>query len=187
MINIAILASHNGSGFNAIYKAKLDKILDVNIKLIISNNSDALVLENASRYGVENFLVNAKTHKHPDDRIYELLNEYECEYVFLSGYMKKLSAKITEHFKVLNSHPSLLPKYGGKGMYGKSVHEAVVANHEKTSGVTIHEVNEVYDSGKIILQKELELNKDETAQSLEKRVKDLEQLAIVEALKICLN
>ena len=72
-------------------------------------------------------------------------------------------------------------------MYGHFVHEAVVANCETKSGVTIHEVNEVYDSGRIILQKELYLDKDETAKSLEKKIKDLEQLAIVEALKICLN
>jgi len=187
MINIAILSSHNGSGFTAIYKAKLKKILDIDIKVVISNNTDAVVLENATKYGIDNFLVNSKTDEDPDKKIIKLLEEYECEYIFLSGYMKKLSPKITQNYKVINSHPSLLPKYGGIGMYGRLVHESVIENRERVSGVTIHEVNEIYDSGKIILQKELTLSTNETAQTLETKIKDLEQKAIVEGLKICLN
>lgn len=187
MPNIAILASHNGSGFNALYKAKIYDSFDININLIISNNTNAKVLENATRYGVDNFLVNSKTHTNPDERIYELLKEYKCEYVFLSGYMKKLSPLLTNNFKIINSHPSLLPKHGGAGMYGRFVHEAVIANNEAKSGVTIHEVNEVYDSGQIILQKELTLTKDETVDTLEQRVKDLEQIAIVEGMRACLK
>ena len=187
MTNIAILASHNGSGFNALYKAKIYDGFDIDIKLIISNNTNAKVLENATRYGVDNYLVNSKTHKNPDEKIYELLKEYKCEYVFLSGYMKKLSPLLTKNFKIINSHPSLLPKHGGAGMYGRFVHEAVIENKEEKSGVTIHEVNEVYDSGKIILQKELLLNENETVDSLEQRVKDLEQIAIVEGVRACLK
>ena len=187
MKNLAIMASHNGSGFNALHKAMLDDILDIDIKLVISNNSNAKVLQNASAYGIDNFLINTNTHENPDEEIYALLKQYDCEYIFLSGYMKKISPIITNNFKVINSHPSLLPKYGGTGMYGHFVHEAVIANNEKMSGVTIHEVNEVYDSGEIILQKELYLENNETSQSLEKKIKDLEQIAIVDAFKICLN
>jgi len=187
MTNIAILSSHNGSGFDAIYKAQLTKILNIDIKLIISNNSDAVVLHNATKRGIDNFLVNSKTDTNPDEKIYYLLKKYECNYIFLSGYMKKLSPLITQNFKVINSHPALLPKYGGAGMYGSNVHEAVIANGEKMSGVTIHEVNEVYDSGEIILQKSLTLSDEETPQSLEQKIKELEQLTIVDGLKICLN
>jgi phosphoribosylglycinamide formyltransferase 1 len=187
MTNIAILASHNGSGFNAIYKATLEKHLDLKIQVVISNNTNAKVLETAKRYNIDNFVVNSKTDENPDDKIYTLLKEYNCKYVFLSGYMKKLSPQITNNFKVINSHPSLLPKYGGAGMYGHFVHEAVIQNNETVSGVSIHEVNEVYDSGKIIFQKKIDLEKNETAQSLEKKIKDLEQIAIVDGLKICLN
>ena len=187
MTNIAILSSHNGSGFDAIYKAQLAKVLYVDVKLIISNNSDAVVLQNATKRGIDNFLVNSKTDEKPDERIYDLLKKYECNYIFLSGYMKKLSPLITQNFKVINSHPSLLPKYGGAGMYGRHVHEAVIANGEKMSGVTIHEVNEVYDSGEIILQKSLTLDDEETPQSLEQKIKELEQITIVDGLKICLN
>ena len=101
--------------------------------------------------------------------------------------MKKVSPAICNNFKVINSHPALLPKYGGKGMYGKFVHEAVIANKEKISGVTIHEVNEFYDEGKILYQESLTLNDNESALSLEEKIKALEQTAIVHGLQRCLN
>lgn len=183
MKRVAILASYNGSGFNALYEASLKKEIDIKIVLVISNNSNALAIQNAAKYGINNFIINSKTDLLPDKKIEQLLREYECEYVFLSGYMKKLSDNLTKNFKIINSHPSLLPKYGGEGMYGRFVHEAVIKNREKESGVTIHEVNENYDDGEIILQKKLMLNQDENVDSLEFRVKELEKSAIVEAFK----
>ena len=139
MKNLGILASHNGSGFNVIYKAILEKELNFQITLVISNNTNAVVLQNAQKHNVHNFLVNSKTDKDPDEIIYSLLKEHNCEYIFLSGYMKKLPSKIINEFKVINSHPSLLPKYGGSGMYGTFVHKAVISNRENESGVTIHQ------------------------------------------------
>jgi len=97
--------------------------------------------------------------------------------------MKKISPFLANNFKIINSHPALLPKYGGAGMYGRFVHEAVIKNKEKISGVTIHEVNENYDEGKIILQKTLSLQSDESVNSLESKIKNLEQEAIVEAFR----
>lgn len=187
MKNVAILASHNGSGFSALYKAQLEKRLNINIQVVISNNTNAVALKKAQEYGIANFLVNAKTDVNPDAKISSILKEYECEYLFLSGYMKKLSEELTSSFKVINSHPALLPNYGGAGMYGIHVHEAVIKNKETFSGVTVHEVNENYDEGAIILQKQLKLNDNETVESLETRVKELEQTAIVEALQVCLK
>ncbi len=183
MKRLAILASYNGSGFSAIYKAILEKELDIEISLVISNNTNAVVLQKAREYTLNNYLVNSKTDENPDEKIYALLKEHNCKYIFLSGYMKKLSPKITNEFKVINSHPSLLPKYGGSGMYGRFVHEAVINNRESESGVTIHEVNEEYDEGKILLQKRLSISEDEDVETLEARVKELESIAIVEALK----
>jgi phosphoribosylglycinamide formyltransferase-1 len=180
---IAILASHNGSGFNALYEAALKKEIAIEIVLVISNNSGATVLQNAADYGIDTFVINSKTDENPDEKIENLFYKYGCEYIFLSGYMKKVGDNITTNFKVINSHPSLLPKYGGEGMYGRFVHEAVIKNQEKQSGVTIHEVNNEYDSGKIILQKKLELSIDENIDSLELKIKELEQSAIVEAFK----
>lgn len=187
MKNLAILASHNGSGFDSIYEAMLQKKLNVDIKLVISNNTNAVVLQKAKKYGLNHFLVNSKTDENPDEKLFTLLQESGCEYIFLSGYMKKLSSTITENFKIINSHPSLLPHYGGVGMYGRHVHEAVIRDRQKRSGVTIHEVNAVYDEGKIIHQESLELAENESVESLELRVKELEKEAIVKGLKLCLK
>lgn len=183
MIKVAVLASHNGSGFDALYEAVIKKELNIELVLVISNNQNALVLQNATNYAIDNFVVNSKTDANPDEKIALLLKEYECKYVFLSGYMKKLSSDLTREFNIINSHPALLPKYGGEGMYGRYVHEAVIKNREKISGVTIHEVNENYDEGKILLQKKLLLNGDESVDLLEKKIKKLEQIAIVELFK----
>lgn len=183
MTKVAILASHNGSGFIALYEAIQRGELSIKIPLVISNNSNAAVLQNAADYGIENFIVNSKTDINPDEKIEELLREHNCKYIFLSGYMKKVGTNITKNFQVINSHPALLPNYGGVGMYGRFVHEAVIKNRDKISGVTIHEVNTEYDSGKIILQKELKLSIDESVDSLEEKIKKLEQSAIVEAFK----
>lgn len=187
MHKIAILASHNGSGLSAIAEAIAAKILPLEIALIISNNTQAGALQKAVALGIPHFVVNANTAPNPDETIAALLNEHKCKMVFLSGYMKKLSPILTQNFRIINSHPALLPKFGGAGMYGRFVHEAVIAAKEQESGVTIHEVNENYDEGKIILQKRLFLATDETPQSLEEKIKLLEKESIVEALALCLN
>ena len=187
MKNIAILASHNGSGLDAIVEAVKEGTLALNIKLVISNNTQAKVLQKAKKYGLNCKLINAKTYKNPDEVLYKQLNKHNCEYIFLAGYMKKLPSTLTHNFKIINSHPSLLPKYGGAGMYGRFVHETVIQNNEKTSGVTIHEVNEHYDDGKIILQKSLEIFEDDTVDTLEQKIKKLEKTAIVDGLRLCLK
>jgi len=187
MKNIAIFASHNGSGLDVIVEAVNKGILAFDIKLVISNNTHAKVIQKAKDYGLHCKLINEKTVKNPDEALYALLEEYECEYIFLAGYMKKLSCQLTDTFNVINSHPSLLPKYGGAGMYGRFVHEAVMQNNEICSGVTIHEVNQDYDKGKIILQKSLAIEDDDTVDTLEKKIKELEKTAILEGLQLCLK
>lgn len=187
MTKVAILSSHNGSGFDTLYQASQKKELDIEIVLLISNNSTSLALQNAKKCNIKNQLVNTQTDSNPDAKIYELLEQSQVTYIFLSGYMKKVSKEVAQKFTVINSHPALLPKFGGKGMYGRFVHEAVIQNKEKVSGVTIHEVNEVYDDGKIILQKEITIRPEETVESLESKIKTLEKTAIVEAFKQCLK
>ena len=182
MTKVAILASHNGSGFDALYNAS--DFLNIHIGVVISNNSSAKVLQKAIDKKIPNFIVNNKLYENSDNEIYNILKEHSCNIVFLSGYMKKLSPLLTNNFKIINSHPSLLPKYGGPGMYGKFVHEEVIKNSEVISGVTIHEVNKNYDEGKIILQKSITLSSDETVDSLETKIKQLEQKTIVEAFKM---
>lgn len=187
MKKIAVFASHNGSGLDTLYEASQNGTLQIEIVLVISNNTNALALEKAKHYKIDNFIINDNNTPNPHAKMQELLHQYECEYIFLSGYMKKLSSDITRQFKVINSHPSLLPKYGGVGMYGRFVHEAVIRNFEEISGVTVHEVNENYDEGKILFQKSLKLCADETVDSLENKIKSLEQETIIEGFKLCLK
>ncbi|OCL84276.1 Phosphoribosylglycinamide formyltransferase [Arcobacter porcinus] len=189
---IGILASYNGSGFETIQKAIESGILNAKVEVIITNNSNAGVLEKAKNYGVKSFVINQKLF--PEDnidlKIAQTLKEFDCDYIFLSGYMKKIEENMLKTFpnKIINTHPAILPSiYGGAGMYGSFVHQAVVKNGEKKSGVTIHYVNENYDEGEKILIKELLLNSDETAETLETRIKELEKSAIVEAFEKVLN
>ena len=188
MIKIGILASYNGSGFETIQKAIIDKKLDARVVVVITNNTKAGVLQKAESYDIPYFIINDKRYhgQNIDDKIARLLKEFDCDYIFLSGFMKKIESSLLNTFpnKIINTHPAILPSiYGGKGMYGRFVHEAVIKNGEKKSGVTIHYVNEVYDEGEIILTKELVLNENETVDSLENRIKDLESIAIIEAFE----
>ena len=185
---IGILASYNGSGFETIQNAIDDGILDAKVCVIITNNSNAGVLEKAKKYNIDSFIVNKNLFPNDnlDLKITNILKSYECDYIFLSGFMKKIEENLLKTFpkRVINTHPAILPSiYGGAGMYGSFVHEAIVKNGEKKSGCTIHFIDENYDEGETILIKELELRKNETAQSLENRIKELEKIAIVEAFK----
>ena len=192
MTKIGILASYNGSGFETIQKAINEKILDAKVVVVITNNTNAGVLEKAESYNIPYFVINDKRYpgQDIDDKITRLLLEFGCDYIFLSGYMKKIESKLLSAFpnKIINTHPAILPsQYGGKGMYGRFVHQAIIENKEKKSGVTIHYVNEVYDEGEKILVKELLLDENETVDSLENRIKELEKEAIVEAFKKLLD
>ncbi|MFY4807177.1 phosphoribosylglycinamide formyltransferase [Aliarcobacter butzleri] len=188
MTKIGILASYNGSGFETIQKAIENKILDAKVVVVITNNTNAGVLEKAESYDIPYFIINDK--RYPgldiDDKITRLLLEFGCDYIFLSGYMKKIESKLLKAYpnKIINTHPAMLPSiYGGVGMYGRFVHEAVIKNGEKESGVTIHFVNEVYDEGEKILVKKIKLEENETVDTLEEKIKNLEKEAIVEAFK----
>lgn len=185
MIKIGVLSSYNGSGFDALYEAINNKVLDAQIVVVISNNTDANVLKNAKKRNIPSFLVNKASFPdvNLDEQITSILVNYECDYVFLSGFMKKIEKTLLSAFpnKIINSHPALLPNFGGRGMYGRFVHEAVVKNKAKQTGATIHFVNENYDEGEYILQKSIDVSEDESVDSVESRVKHLEIEAIVEA------
>lgn len=188
MTKIGILASYNGSGFETIQKAIENKILDAKVVVVITNNTNAGVLEKAESYNIPYFIINDKRYpgQDIDDKITRLLLEFGCDYIFLSGYMKKIESKLLKAYpnKIINTHPAILPSiYGGVGMYGRFVHEAVIKNGEKESGVTIHFINEVYDEGEKILVKKLKLEENETVDTLEEKIKNLEKEAIIEAFK----
>jgi len=185
MKKIGILSSHNGSGYVTLDKACKSGQLKAEIVVVVTNNSKANVINTAKSRDTPVHIINNKLFPNDDldEKITVLLQKYECDYIFLSGYMKKLESKLISAFehKIINSHPSLLPKHGGKGMYGRFVHESVIEAKEKESGVTLHFVNEEYDKGDFILQNTLKIEEGCTVEQLENDIKKLESKSIVEA------
>lgn len=151
MKNLAIFASGSGSNAERIAEYFLDSE-DVNIKLILCNNPQAGVIQRAERLNIPLVLFDRAQFK--SDYVVNTLKENGIDWVILAGFLWLIPKNLVEAFpnKIINIHPALLPKFGGKGMYGHFVHEAVVANKETESGITIHYVNEHYDEGGIIFQ-----------------------------------
>jgi phosphoribosylglycinamide formyltransferase-1 len=173
-IHIAIFAS--GSGSNAL------KLIEhfrnhtiINIRLIVCNNPNAGVIEKAFQYSIELLLIE-KDRFFTGDAYVEILKEKGISWIVLAGFLWKIPKKLIYDFpnKIINIHPALLPKHGGKGMYGKHVHEAVLAAREQKSGITIHFVDEIYDHGKIIFQAECSVDPNDNPESLAKKVQELE-------------
>jgi len=151
MKRIALFASGAGSNVeNIIHYFSNSKVLE--FPLIISNRSDALVHERAKKYGIPSHTF--KKNDFEDGKVLKLLQEKAIDFIVLAGFLLKVPDNLLKAYpdRVFNIHPALLPKFGGKGMYGSHVHEAVVASGEKETGVTIHYVNENYDEGRIIFQ-----------------------------------
>ncbi len=174
MKNIAIFASGSGSNAEEIIKHFQGSSL-AKVALIISNNKNAFVLERAKKFGVEALVYNRKTLNDTTE-VDEALAERKIDYIVLAGFMLLFPVRIIKNYpgKIINIHPALLPKHGGKGMYGMHVHQAVVDNHEKESGITIHQVNEHYDEGKIIFQAKCKVEPTDTADDVASKVHQLE-------------
>ena len=173
----------------AIIEACKSGFISSRVVLVISNNSSSGALEVAKKNNIPSFHLSQKlfnTESEFAERLLDLLNEYRVDLILLAGYMKMLSTKVVKKYsgRILNIHPALLPKYGGKGMYGIHVHEAVIAAKEKVTGATVHLVNEVYDSGEIILQKQVVVLPDDDASSLQKRVLETEHELYPEVIKM---
>jgi phosphoribosylglycinamide formyltransferase-1 len=173
--NIVIFAS--GSGSNAVKIHDHFKEIDnVNIASLYCNNPEARVLQKFREFNVKTFLFSKKDLD--NQKILESLLKIDPDLIILAGFLLKIPKSITRFFKnkIINIHPALLPLYGGKGMYGENIHKAVIENKEKTSGLTIHYVNEKYDDGAIIFQKQVELDSFETPLSLSKKILKEEHL-----------
>lgn len=188
-LHIAIFASHRGTNMQAIIDACKSGDLNGEVCAVISNNSTSQALEIARIAGIPEYHLSNKTYPEEDEldeAICKVLTESGVDIVALAGYMKKLGPKVLKYYKgrILNIHPSLLPKYGGKGMYGINVHRAVIDAGEKTTGVTIHLVEEEYDTGKIIRQCEIEVLEGDTIDTLSKKVLEKENSFYVDTLKL---
>lgn len=187
-LKIGFLASHNGSNMQAIIDCIKNGKLGAVAVVVISNNSNAFALERAKSEGIPAYHISIKQFQNEDEldqAILDTLIKHNANIVCLAGYMKKIGLRVLNHFKnrVLNIHPALLPKYGGKGMYGKFVHEAVLKSGEKESGCTVHLVDEIYDHGKILGQKVVPVFPDDTIDTLAQRVLEQEHKLYPEILQ----
>ena len=171
---IAIFASGSGTNAENIIRhfQGNDKI---SVSLILSNKSEAPVLDRARRLKVP-FVVFSKEDWIAGDEVLAVLQEYRIDFIVLAGFLIRVPDVLLHTYpdKIINIHPSLLPKYGGKGMYGDRVHKAVVAAKEQESGITIHYINEHYDEGNIILQVKCPVSPDDTPDDVAKKVHMLE-------------
>jgi phosphoribosylglycinamide formyltransferase 1 len=178
-MNIGFLASHGGSNMQAIIDACKTGRLQAKPVVVISNNLDSGALARAKLESIPHYHLSSGTHLSPeslDQAILATLVRHHADVVVLAGYMKKIGPLTLQHFKgaILNVHPALLPKFGGRGMYGSRVHEAVIASAEKESGVSVHLVNEEYDAGPVIAQTRVPVLPDDTPENLAARVLEKE-------------
>jgi len=186
-MNIAVFASHGGSDLQAIIDACKSKRINAKVCAVISNNSGSYALERARDNDIPAYHFSQKTIPDPsalEKAILDTLLAHNAQIIFLAGYLKKLGPTIQKTFenRVFNIHPSLLPKYGGKGMYGINVHTAVLAAGETETGITIHRVNNEYDTGEIIAQRRVPVLIGDTPETLAARVLAEEHVFIVETL-----
>lgn len=187
-MNLGFLASGRGSNMQAIIDACKTGELQAQPSVVISNNSKSGALERAKREGISHYHLSGQTHPSPeelDDAILNALMRHDVRLVMLAGYMKRLGTKTLNCFRnrILNIHPALLPRFGGEGMYGSRVHKAVLAAGEKETGVSIHIVDENYDTGPLIAQTRMPVMKDDTVETLSKRVLAREHSFLVETLQ----
>lgn len=182
-MNIAIFAS--GSGTNAENISKyFQKSASIKVKLVISNKSDAYVLQRARNLNIDSLYMN-KEELADKNHLIEVLRNYEIDLIVLAGYLKLIPKFLIEAFpnRIINIHPALLPKFGGKGMYGMHVHRAVVENRETETGITVHYVNDKYDEGNVIAQYKCSVDKTDTPEDVADKIHILEMENFPKAIK----
>lgn len=176
MKRVAVFASGSGTNFQQICEYFNQKNNDIKIELLIVNKKNAYVLERAKQLNVKSQYFNREDFYY-SDRVVECLKENQIDFIVLAGFLWLIPDNILKEYpnKIINIHPALLPKYGGKGMHGHHVHEAVIAAKEQESGITIHYVNEKYDEGNIIFQAKCSISSEDTADSLAEKIHLLEK------------
>jgi phosphoribosylglycinamide formyltransferase-1 len=187
-LNIGFLASHGGSSMRAIVDAIATGALAGTARIVISNNTDSPALQFARARKIPTRHISATSAGSEDaaDRaICEALTSAGADWVVLSGYLRKLGPLTLRTFerRILNIHPALLPKFGGKGMFGRHIHAAVLAAGERVSGITIHHVDGEYDHGAIIAQREVPVLPGDTVETLQQRIMAAEPPFFVETLQ----
>jgi len=195
MLNIAVLGSGRGSNLEAILKAMAGGMLPggrfpgARIGVVLSNNSTAGILEIARAHAVPAVHLSEKQYPSPEafvDALLAVLRTHDTGLIVLAGYMKRLPARVVAAYRhrIINVHPALLPEFGGQGMYGLHVHEAVLAAHRTVSGATVHMVDDDYDHGAILIQEKVPVLPEDTPASLAARVLPVEHRILPEAIRM---
>jgi phosphoribosylglycinamide formyltransferase-1 len=187
-MNVAVIASHQGSTLQAVIDAFAHSASLVRVAVVISNNSTSGALAKARAAGIPCHHLSGKTHPAPeklDTAICSAIDSAQTDLVFLAGYMRKLGPLTLTRFRgrILNTHPALLPKFGGQGMYGMRVHEAVLASGERTTGASVHLVDGDYDTGPVVAQTCVPVDTGDSAELLAARVQSAERALVVQVLR----
>ncbi|MEN9439067.1 MAG: phosphoribosylglycinamide formyltransferase [Leptotrichiaceae bacterium] len=184
MFKIAVLVSGGGTNLQEIIDNIENKRLNCKIEYIIADR-DCYSLERGRKYNIKSILLDKKEYGNKLSNEINKVLENKVDLIVLAGYLSIIDKDFISDWnnKIINIHPSLLPKYGGKGMYGMKVHEAVIANKEKKSGCTVHFVDVDIDTGKILLQRKVDVSNNETPESLQKKVLKEEHQLLIEAIE----
>ncbi len=174
-MNLGLLASRRGSNMQSVLDACDAGTLPATPRVLITNNPSAEAIQRAQRAGMATHVLNSATHEDPDaldSAIHSALTDAHCNLIVLAGYMKLIGPRVLREFRnrIVNIHPALLPRFGGKGMYGIHVHRAVIASGARVSGVSVHLVDEEYDHGRILAQAEVPVYPNDTPEALAERV-----------------
>lgn len=188
VVNLGFLASHRGSGMQAVVEACRSGVLDAQPAAVISNNAGSLALAKARTQGIPGFHLSSRTHPDPGDldaAIAQALKSRGVNLVLLSGYMKMVGPRTLAAFpsRILNIHPALLPRFGGAGMYGMRVHEAVIQARETVTGVTVHLVDQQYDRGPVVTRTRVPVLPGDDPASLAERVAGHEHRLYVDTVR----
>jgi phosphoribosylglycinamide formyltransferase-1 len=174
-LKLAVFASHEGSNMQSIIDASKAGELAAEVVCIISNNSDSGALRRAQKEGISGYHISSKEFPEESVLVQEFLRVlrlHQVDIIILAGYMKMVPTALIAEYRnhILNIHPALLPKFGGKGMYGMNVHKAVIEAGEKESGPTVHIVDEIYDNGRILHQRKVKVTNEDTPETLAAKV-----------------
>lgn len=187
MLKIGVLISGGGTNLQAIIDACKSRDLQAQVAVVIANNPQAYGLERAENSDIPSLSLSKKNFDNKGDffnQIQETLNHYQVDLVVLAGFLDILPKSFIKAFenKIINIHPSLIPKYSGKGYYGIKVHEGVIANNETYTGATVHFVDDQVDTGQIILQEAIKVMPEDTPETLQKRVLKIEHGLLIKAI-----
>ncbi len=182
MYHLVVFASGNGSTLQTIIDSIETHELEAKIDLVVSDNPNAYALKRAEKHDIDTYIIQSKKSEARDLELSNILSNYKINLIVLAGYLKMIGPKLLQTYTIINTHPSLLPKFGGKGMHGMHVHEAVVEAKEKITGATIHFVNGEYDKGTIISQTKVEVLSTDTAEDVSCKVQAAEKIQLIEVL-----